>query len=74
MCLFKRKPKKVIESKFHDGEYVRFRYRGELTTGWIYNIYENEGGVIYDIQIGGQCPAILYGFKEEQLTSLEKKN
>ena len=74
MCLFRKKPKVKIDSKFSDGDYVRFKHRGELTFGWVYNIYtDKEGKVIYDIQIGGQCPAILYGLKEEELTLIESE-
>ena len=72
MCLFRKKQK--IVSKFSDGDYVRFKYRGELTFGWVYKIYtDKEGNVMYDIQIGGQCPAVLYGFQENQLTLMEEK-
>ena len=27
---------------------------------------------LYDVQIGGQCPAILYNLKESELKSLNK--
>ena len=69
MCFFRKKKSKTkIETKFKMGDCVRFKHRGELTFGWIYEIYIKEGQeTIYDIQIGGQCPAILYGFKESDL-------
>ena len=73
MCLFRRKPKVVIETKFKMGEPVGFRYRGELTHGWIYEIHAKEGiETLYDVQIGGQCPAILYNLKESELKPLNK--
>lgn len=75
MCLFKKKkPKVIIKTKFHMGDYIRFRLRGELCTGWIYEIYAKEGQeTVYDVQIGGQCPAIIYGVKESELTLIEAK-
>ena len=70
MCLFrKKKAKEVIENnKFQLGEFVRFKHRGEVDPGVIYNIKkDNEGNVIYDVQIGGECPAIVYDVKEEDI-------
>ena len=75
MCFFrKKKPKIEVNSKFKEGEPVVFRYRGDLTYGWIYAIHvEKDGSVIYDIQVGGQCPAILYNIKEIELKKREEK-
>ena len=68
MCFFKRKKKIEIETKFKVGDPVRFRYRGELYFGWIYVVYpKSDEQTIYDVQVGGQCPMILKGFKEEEL-------
>ncbi len=74
MCFFKKKKvKEVIETKFVMGESVRFRYRGDLTYGWIYEIHAKKGmETLYDVQVGGQCPAILYNLKESELTSRNK--
>ena len=69
MCFFKKKknkPQRVINSKFKVGDAVRFRHKDELTFGWIYEIRMNaQGHVIYDVQVGGQCPAILTDIPEE---------
>lgn len=74
MCLFKKKNKVVVNTKFHIGDHVRFRYRDERYFGWIYKIHARQGSeTTYDIQIGGQCPAILEGFKESELTLIEEK-
>ncbi len=74
MCLFKRKKKIVIETKFKEGDPVRFRYKGELYFGWIYVIYAKEGQpTTYDVQIGGQCPMVIKNIKEEELTLREDK-
>ena len=72
MCFFKKK--KQIETKFKIGDSVRFRYRDELYFGWIYVIYpKEEGQTIYDVQVGGQCPMVIKGLKEEELTLKEDK-
>lgn len=71
MCFFKKKQKKIeitFPHKFEIGNPVRFRYRDELTFGWIYEIKKGPGGkVIYDVQVGGQCPAILKDIPEDIL-------
>ena len=74
MCLFKKKKKVQIETKFKVGDPVRFRYRDELYFGWIYVIYPKENGqTSYDVQVGGQCPMVVKDIKEEQLTLKEDK-
>lgn len=69
MCFFKKKRKIVretINSKFDIGEFVHFRYRDELYFGYVlYARRDIDGNVIYDIQVGGQCPAVIKGIKEE---------
>lgn len=67
MCFFKKK--KIIDTKFKVGDPVRFRYRDELYFGWIYVIYPRENELtIYDVQVGGQCPMVIKGISEDQLT------
>lgn len=68
MCFFKKKKdntKPEIDSKYQLGEMVRFRHKGEISPGYIYQIHQKEDGIYYDIQIGGECPAIIEGVKEE---------
>lgn len=70
MCLFrKKKTKEVIQdNKFQLGEFVRFKRRGEVDPGVIYNIkQDNEGNIIYDVQIGGECPVVIYDVKEADI-------
>ena len=70
MCLFKKikKNDEVIKSKFHLGEAVSFRHRDELYFGWIYAIHPHKNEeTIYDVQVGGQCPAVMKGIKESEL-------
>lgn len=70
MFFKKRKRKEIkrvsIDSKFKSGEFVHFRHRDELYFGYVFNIYSGaDGSVVYDIQVGGQCPAVIRGVKEE---------
>jgi hypothetical protein len=70
MCFFKRKKKPEIVSRYHEGDMVYFRFRGERAFGYVYAIKQDEQGkVLYDIQIGGQCPAILKDIPEEGVSS-----
>ena len=67
MCFFKKK-KEVIVSKYQMGQLVRFKYKGEMAPGYIYKIdKDQEGNIIYSIQIGGECPAIIDGVKEDTI-------
>jgi len=67
---FKKKtPEPVIESKFQPGDRVYFKHRGDRTYGRIYRVFAGKDGeVLYDIQVGGQCPYFLYEMKEEVLS------
>ena len=70
MCWFKKKKKKVINfsHRFNVGDAVNYRYKDELNPGIIYDINLTEDNkVIYDIQIGGECPVIVYGIEEEKI-------
>ena len=49
------------------GEMVRFRHKGEIAPGYVYAIHKREDGLYYDIQIGGECPVIIEGIKEETI-------
>lgn len=69
MCWFKKKQKVVItNNKFHIGDMVNFKYRGEVSPGVIYEIHLDENNnVIYDINLGGECPAIITKVKEKDI-------
>jgi hypothetical protein len=60
-------------AKFKIGQFVHFRYRDELYFGYVNWIHSTGEGRIYDIQVGGQCPAIIRGVKEEIIFIVEKK-
>lgn len=86
MCFFRRKNKKLMkkyasnrpkveeETKFKMGQFVHFRFRDELYFGYVNRIYKNTSGqIVYDIQVGGQCPAIIRGVEEKTIFILEEK-
>ena len=53
---------------------MNFKYRGEATTGYIYEFsQDNEGHVIYDIQIGGECPTVISGIPEDKIFVIKNK-
>ena len=69
MCWFKKKKKAaVIGAKFHIGQQISFKYRGDMTPGTIYDIkYDENQNIIYDVQIGGECPAVIPYIKETDI-------
>ena len=65
---FKKKKIEDFESKYQVGEFVSFRYRGSLSTGYIYARKKQEdGSILYDVQLGGECPAIIENVLEEDI-------
>ena len=69
MCWFKKKKTPVIEgNKFSVNQDITFRYRGSMSPGIVYAIKLGENNeILYDIQIGGECPAIIENVKEDEL-------
>ena len=74
MCFLFKKKKKVYpaNAKYQLKDFVNFRYRGDLYFGYIYDATEVDGKITYTIQIGGQCPALIYNYKEEDILGLKK--
>ncbi len=65
---FKKKKKEDFESKYQVGEFVSFRFNGALSTGYIYaRKKKDDGEVVYDVQLGGECPSIIENVKEEDI-------
>ena len=62
------KKKKIIHSKFKVNDLVFFHYNNDLKLGNIVKIYENDNIILYDIQIGGECPSIIKGILENKIT------
>ena len=69
MCWFKKKKKVVISNnKYTIGQMVNFRHRGEICPGIIHDVMlDRDNRVIYDIEIGGECPAVMTNIKEEDI-------
>ena len=69
MCFWKKKQKIQINSKYKEGDFVMFKNkRDEVTNGYIYRIYLSPNGeVMYDIQVGGECPSILNEILENKV-------
>lgn len=60
-------------AKYKVRDFVRFRYRGEVTHGFIYEARETEDGkILYTIQKGGECPSFVYDYREEDVIGLYK--
>lgn len=69
---FKKKKKYPDNAKYMLKDFVNFRYRNELYFGYIYEAKEVNGKILYTIQIGGQCPAFIENYKEEDIIGLRK--
>lgn len=54
-------------AKYKKGEFVRFRYRNEVTHGFVYDARVSEEGILYTLQMGGECPSFAYNYKEENI-------
>ena len=64
----KEKEVPVEGAKFKDGDLIYFRRRGERTVGYVCKVYYGENHeILYDVQVGGQCPYYQYGLPEDAL-------
>jgi hypothetical protein len=75
MFLFKKK--KIIDveinSKFKLNDYVDFYHRDDVYFGHVSKIYlDDNGQVLYDIDIAGQCPATLSEIEEKKVIRIHK--
>ena len=75
MCFrFKKKNKYPEIAKYKKGDYINFRYRGELYFGCVYEAFlYDDNKVKYTIQIAGQCPSFIHDYKEEDIIGLKKR-
>ena len=69
MCFWKKKKIIKINSLYHEGDFVLFKNKkNEATAGYIYKIYLSPNNeIVYDIQIGGECPVVLTGIPENKV-------
>ncbi len=67
MFFFKKRKSEIeINSKYKIGDSVSFFYKKELRFGRIYNVrLSDDSKVIYDIQLGGECPVVIYDVEED---------
>ena len=71
MFFFKKKYPAAAKYKVKD--FVNFYHRGEMRFAWIYDAEADKNGTIfYTLQIGGQCPALLYNVPESDIIGLKK--
>lgn len=58
-------------AKYKIGDFVRFRHRGEVTHGFIYEARElDDGRILYTIQKGGECPSFVNDYDEKDIIGL----
>ena len=69
--IFKKKENKNAwpeGAKYKFRDFVRFRHRGELHFGFIHEArVDDEGNILYTLQMGGECPTFVYNYKEESI-------
>lgn len=59
--------KKKIDSKYKTNDLVFFHYNNDLKLGNIVKIYKDNDEILYDIQIGGECPSVVKGILEDKI-------
>ena len=71
MCFFKKKKnnkRQPDEYLYEIGSIIRFKYRGDVTNAYVYDVYLNdEDQIVYDLQIGGECPVVIKGILETSI-------
>jgi len=73
MCFKKKDNKKITNSMFKLRDIVGFRYKGEMRRGTITNIEINANGeALYEVTMGGECPAVFNNLKDNNLIKLKK--
>lgn len=71
---FKKKNKYPEQAKYKKGDYINFRYREELYFGYVHEAFlYDENKIKYTIQIAGQCPTMIYDYKEEDIIGYKKR-
>ncbi len=70
--MFFKKKKVIINSKYKLKDFVHFNYKGDIKYGHIREIKETPLGILYDIQVGGECPSILKDIPEKIVFLNEK--
>jgi len=76
--IFKKKKKNNVfpeNAKYKFRDFVRFRHRGEVSCGFIHEAFADEqGNITYTLQKGGECPVLIYNYKEEDIIGIIELN
>ena len=72
MFLFKKKYPAV--AKYKEQDFVNFYHRGDMRFAWVYDakVDKTTGAVSYTLQVGGQCPALIYDVPESDIIGLKE--
>ena len=68
------KKKYPATTKYRLRDCVRFYHRGDMRFAWIYDakVDKATGTVSYTLQVGGQCPALIYDVPETDIIGLKE--
>ncbi len=67
------KKKYPAAAKYKVKDFVNFYHRGEMRFAWIYDAkVDKSGAVSYTMQVGGQCPALIYDVPEADIIGLKE--
>ena len=62
-----------LAAKYKAKDFVNFYHRGDMRFAWIYDAkVDKSGAVFYTLQVGGQCPALLYDIPESDIIGLKQ--
>jgi len=69
MCFKKwfKKKEWPTNAKYQKKDFVRFKHKGEVHVGFVYEAKEENGSILYTLQMGGECPTFAYNYKEENI-------
>ena len=70
MCLFKKKKIKYKypeTAKYKLNDFINFIHNKELYFGYICGAKVVDGKIIYTIQTEGECPSMIFNYKEEDI-------
>ena len=71
--MFFFKKKYPAAAKYKEKDFVNFYHRGEMRFAWVYDAkVDKSGAVFYTMQVGGQCPALVYDVPEGDIIGLKE--
>lgn len=68
------KKKYPAAAKYGLRDCVRFYHRGDMRVAWVYGaaVDKKSAAVTYTLQVGGQCPALIYDVPEGDIIGLKE--